>query len=191
MWHTNSLYQEPDCQISGWLEETFKSNYLKIFTVHSSSLNLTINGQSWIPCSTVPSSKAYHADGLWTPKLLLLGVSLLTLCEWQWTLDFAIKVYRGRWRAGCIWRVLEAVFCMVVKRGPWKKENERKLANTENRMISKMCRLREGIPVEKMRQEMGVMAISDAVKLDRLRWFGHVKRGGKLGKEMYRYGDWG
>ena len=27
-----------------------------------------------------------------------------------------------------------------------------------------------------MRQEMGVMAIHDAIKLDRLRWFGHVKR---------------
>ena len=69
------------------------------------------------------------------------------------------------------------------------KENERKLVNTENRMIRKMCRLRDGIPVDMTRQEMGVMAISDAVKLDRLRWFGHVKRGGKLGKEMYRYGD--
>ena len=81
--------------------------------------------------------------------------------------------------------------CLLYGSETWalKKENERKLANTENRMISKMCRLREGIPVEKMRQEMGVMAISDAVKLDRLRWFGHVKRGGKLGKEMYRYGD--
>ena len=36
--------------------------------------------------------------------------------------------------------------------------------------------LREGIPVEKIRQEMGVIAINDAIKLGRLRWFGHVKR---------------
>ena len=43
-------------------------------------------------------------------------------------------------------------------------------------MIRKMCRLRDGIPVDIWRQEMGVMAISDAIKLSRLRWFGHVKR---------------
>ena len=43
-------------------------------------------------------------------------------------------------------------------------------------MIRKMYGLREGIPVEKMRQEMGVMAINNAIKLGRLRWFGHVKR---------------
>ena len=48
--------------------------------------------------------------------------------------------------------------------------------NTENRMIRKMCRLRDGIPVDTTRQEMGVMTISDAIKLGRLRWFGHVKR---------------
>ena len=29
--------------------------------------------------------------------------------------------------------------------------------------------------MEKMRQEMGVIAINDAIKLGRLRWFGHVK----------------
>lgn len=39
-----------------------------------------------------------------------------------------------------------------------------------------MYGLRDGIPVGKMRQEMGVMAINDAIKLGRLRWFGHVKR---------------
>ena len=43
-------------------------------------------------------------------------------------------------------------------------------------MILKMCGLRERIPVEKMRQEMGVMAINNVIKLGRLRWFGHVKR---------------
>ena len=56
------------------------------------------------------------------------------------------------------------------------KENERKLVNTENRMIRKMSRMREGVPVDMTRQEMGVMAISEAIKLGRLRWFGHVKR---------------
>ena len=39
-----------------------------------------------------------------------------------------------------------------------------------------MCRLRDGIPVDMTRQEMGVMAISDEIILGRLRWFGHVKR---------------
>ena len=39
-----------------------------------------------------------------------------------------------------------------------------------------MYGLREGIPVEKMRQEMGVMAINNAIKLGKLRWSGHVKR---------------
>ena len=38
-------------------------------------------------------------------------------------------------------------------------------------MIRKMFGLREGIPVEKMRQEMGVMAINNAIKLGILRWF--------------------
>ena len=43
------------------------------------------------------------------------------------------------------------------------EEYQRKLENTENRMIHLMYGLREGIPVEKMkmRQEMGVMAIND------------------------------
>ena len=49
------------------------------------------------------------------------------------------------------------------------KEYQRKLENTENRMIRKMYGLSEGIPVEKMRQEMGVMAINNAIKLGRLR----------------------
>lgn len=35
---------------------------------------------------------------------------------------------------------------------------------------------------------MGVTAINDAIKLGRLRWFGHVKVGGKLGEEMHGYG---
>lgn len=30
--------------------------------------------------------------------------------------------------------------------------------------------------MEKMRQELGVMTIKDAIKLGRLRWFGHVNR---------------
>ena len=52
--------------------------------------------------------------------------------------------------------------------------------NTENRMIRKMCCLRDGIPVDMTRQEMGVMAISDTIKFGRLRWFGHVKRRDEL-----------
>ena len=34
----------------------------------------------------------------------------------------------------------------------------------------------EGVPVEKIRQEMGIMNIMDVVRLRRLRWFGHVRR---------------
>jgi len=68
--------------------------------------------------------------------------------------------------------------CLLYGSETWAltKEYQRKLENTENRMIRKMYGLREGIPVEKMRQEMGVMAINNAIKLGRLRWFGHVKR---------------
>ena len=68
--------------------------------------------------------------------------------------------------------------CLLYGSETWAltKENERKLVNTENRMIRKMSRLRDGIPVDMTRQEMGVMAISEAIKLGRLRWFGHVKR---------------
>ena len=74
------------------------------------------------------------------------------------------------------------------------KENGeyRKLESTENRMIHKMYGLKEGMPVEKMIQNMGVAAINDAIKLGRLRWFGHVKRRrGKLSKEMHGHGDRG
>ena len=51
--------------------------------------------------------------------------------------------------------------------------------------------LRNGIPVEKMRQEMGVIPINEAIKLGRLRWFGHVKKReeGNWLKEMYGLGD--
>ena len=49
-----------------------------------------------------------------------------------------------------------------------------------------MYGLREGIPVEKIRQEMGVIAINDAIKLGRLRWFGHVERREK-GNWLRRY----
>ena len=68
--------------------------------------------------------------------------------------------------------------CLLYGSETWAltKEYQRKLENTENRMIRKMYGLRDGIPVEKMRQEMGVIAINDAIKLGRLRWFGHVKR---------------
>ena len=81
--------------------------------------------------------------------------------------------------------------CILYGNETWAltKEYQRKLENTESRMIRKMYSLREGIPVEKIRQEMGVMAINDAIKLGRLRWLGHVKRRGKLGKEMYGHGD--
>ena len=37
------------------------------------------------------------------------------------------------------------------------KENQRKLERTETMMIRKMCGGREGVPVEKIRQEMGIM----------------------------------
>ena len=39
-----------------------------------------------------------------------------------------------------------------------------------------MCGRKDGVPAERMRREMGVLAIMDAIKLGRLRWFGHVKR---------------
>jgi hypothetical protein len=66
--------------------------------------------------------------------------------------------------------------CLLYGSETWAltKEYQRKLENTENRMIRKMYGLREGIPVEKMRQEMGVIAINDAIKLGTLRWFGLV-----------------
>ena len=41
-------------------------------------------------------------------------------------------------------------------------------------MICKMCGRGEGVLVEKIRQEMGIMNIMDVVRLRRLRWFGHV-----------------
>ena len=68
--------------------------------------------------------------------------------------------------------------CLLYGSETWAltKENQRKLEYTENRMIRKMCGRKDGVPVERMRREMGVMAIMDAIKLGRLRWFGHVKR---------------
>ena len=52
-------------------------------------------------------------------------------------------------------------------------ENQRKLERTENMMICKLCGGGEGVPVEKIRQKMGIMNIMDVV---RLRWLGHVWR---------------
>ena len=37
------------------------------------------------------------------------------------------------------------------------KESQRKVKGTENRMIRKMSGIKEGVPVEKIRQEMGIM----------------------------------
>ena len=69
--------------------------------------------------------------------------------------------------------------CLLYGSETWAltKVYQRKLENTENRIIGKMYGLREGgIPVEKMRQEMSVMSFNDAIKLGRLRWVGHVER---------------
>ena len=68
--------------------------------------------------------------------------------------------------------------CMLYGSETWAltKENQRKLERTENMMIRKMCGGGEGVPVEKIRQEMGIMNIIDVVRLRRLRWFGHVRR---------------
>ena len=40
----------------------------------------------------------------------------------------------------------------------------------------KIYGIREEIPVKKIKQEMAVMVINDALKLGRLRWFAHMKR---------------
>ncbi len=68
--------------------------------------------------------------------------------------------------------------CLLYGSETWAltKENQRKVECAENRMIRKMSGVKDGVPVEKMRQEMGIMKITEVIRMGRLRWFGHVRR---------------
>ena len=39
-----------------------------------------------------------------------------------------------------------------------------------------MSSIKDGLPVEKMRQEMGIMNITEVTRMGRSRWFGHLRR---------------
>ena len=70
--------------------------------------------------------------------------------------------------------------CLLYGSETWvvTKENQRKLESTENRMIRKMYngKGRGGVSGDMLRQEMGIMKITEYVRMGRLRWFGHIRR---------------
>jgi hypothetical protein len=52
-----------------------------------------------------------------------------------------------------------------------------RLMSVENRMLQRMCtvRLRDEVSSEILRHRMRLMSIAEAMRMGRLRWFGHVK----------------
>ncbi len=61
---------------------------------------------------------------------------------------------------------------------PMRAEHEAKLERTEMRMIRWMCgvSLRERKTSAELREWIGVEAVGDVMRRNRLRWFGHVER---------------
>ena len=59
-----------------------------------------------------------------------------------------------------------------------KMEDMQRLERTEKIMIRWMCgvTLRDIKSSEELRQQLSVVSVSDVVRQDRLRWFGHVER---------------
>ncbi|MBJ5496486.1 hypothetical protein JGG50_25215, partial [Salmonella enterica subsp. enterica serovar Typhimurium] len=59
-----------------------------------------------------------------------------------------------------------------------KKEHVEKLVRTEMRMIRWMCgaKLSDRRASAELREQVGVEAVSDVLRRNMLRWFGHVER---------------
>ena len=70
--------------------------------------------------------------------------------------------------------------CMLYGSETWpmKKEHEAMLERTEMRMIRWMCgvTLRDRQTSSELRERMGVDPVSEVIRRNRLRWFGHVER---------------
>ncbi|MBJ5627073.1 hypothetical protein JGG67_22900, partial [Salmonella enterica subsp. enterica serovar Derby] len=70
--------------------------------------------------------------------------------------------------------------CMMYGSETWamKKEHVEKLVRTEMRMIRWMCgaKLSDRRASAELREQVGVEAVSDVLRRNRLRWFGHVER---------------
>ncbi|MBJ3201397.1 hypothetical protein JGB54_23255, partial [Salmonella enterica subsp. enterica serovar Agona] len=70
--------------------------------------------------------------------------------------------------------------CLMYGSETWamKKEHVEKLVRTEMRMICWMCgvKLSDRRASAELREQLGVEAVSDVLRRNRLRWFGHVER---------------
>ena len=61
---------------------------------------------------------------------------------------------------------------------PMKVEDKQRLERAERMMLRHMCgvTLKDRKSCEELRQRLGIDSVSDVLRRNRLRWFGHVDR---------------
>ena len=69
---------------------------------------------------------------------------------------------------------------MIYGRETWsmKVEDKQRLKRAERMMVRHMCgaTLKDRKSFEELRQRLGIDSVSDVLRRNRLRWFGHVER---------------
>ena len=73
---------------------------------------------------------------------------------------------------------VQSVMTYCSETWPMRVDDMRCLERAEKMMIRWMCgvTLRNGKTSEEMRNRLGLVSVSDLVRQERLRWFGHVER---------------
>ena len=79
---------------------------------------------------------------------------------------------RGRLYEACVRTA------MVYGSETWemKKDLEEMMERTEKSMLRRMFGLEVDVPVEEMRERLGIVGVKEAMRRNRLRWYGHVAR---------------